>query len=66
MVRILNAQRVAGGEMCYEFAWTSNDTKPVKDDIATGSSFMEVDTGDVFFYNEDAAAGEEWVKAGGS
>lgn len=66
MVRTLSAQRVESGEICYEFAGTSNDVKPVRDDICTGSSFLEVDTGDVFFYNEDAAAGEEWGRAGGT
>ena len=41
-----------------EFAGLHTDTKPT-DNIATGSIFLEVDTGTVFFYNADA---ESWVE----
>lgn len=41
-----------------EIALTSSDTKPTKG-IATGSICVEVDTGNVFFFNE---AAEEWVE----
>lgn len=46
-----------GGYM--EFAGLSTDTKPTDDDIATGSIFIEVDTGKVFFYNADGTA---WIE----
>ena len=36
-----------------EMAGESTDTKPT-DHIATGSVFLEVDTGSVFCYSEDA------------
>lgn len=42
----------------YEFAGLSTDTKPTAN-VGTGSIFVEVDTGKVFFYNE---AGAAWVE----
>jgi hypothetical protein len=49
------------GKKYNEFAGTSLDTKPTNG-IGTGSIFIEVDTGKVFFYNADAASGSEWVE----
>lgn len=46
------------GRKYCEFAGTSLDTKPV-DGVGTGSIFVEVDIGKVFFYNE---AGNTWVE----
>ena len=67
MIRVLDAKDVITGEERYiEYAGLSTDTKPVEEKIATGSTFLEVDTGDVYFFNEDAAPGSEWVKAGGA
>lgn len=43
-----------------EMAGISTDTKPT--DVATGSLFMEADTGDIYVYN---ASGESWTKLGG-
>lgn len=40
----------------------STDTKPT-DDIANGSQLIEIDTGDVYLFNE---AAETWVKQGAS
>ena len=40
----------------YEFAGDSSDTKPT-DNVANGSTFTEVDTGDVYMYS-----GSAWVK----
>lgn len=64
MVRVIKQQSVVVGAKAtyYEFAGTNNDTKPLWDDIATGSTFLEVDTGDVYAYNEDGSSGEEWRK----
>lgn len=41
-----------------ELAGLEGDTKPVAA-LATGSMFLEVDTGDVYAFDE---AGEEWHK----
>ena len=41
-----------------EFAGLSTDDKPTVG-VGTGSIFVEVDTGKVFFYNE---ASEAWVE----
>lgn len=41
-----------------EYSGTSLDDKPTEG-VATGSIFLEVDTGKVFFYNATAT---EWVE----
>ena len=45
----------------YEFSGVSTDDKPVHN-IATGSLFLEVDTGDVYAFDEEASSGDEWAK----
>ena len=48
MVRVISAQVVAAGkEVCFGFAGLSTDEKPIRDDMATGSSFLEVNTSKV-------------------
>ena len=42
----------------YDFAGDSSDTKPT-DNVANGSTFTEVDTGDVYMFNGKTAT---WVK----
>lgn len=42
----------------FEFSGLSTDTKPTKG-IDTGSIFVEVDTGKVYFFNSDASS---WVE----
>ena len=43
-----------------ELACNSNDTKPTG--FCTGSLCLEVDTGDVYAYDEDGSSGSEWCK----
>ena len=43
----------------FEVAGSSSETKPVNDLICTGSLFLEVDTGDVYAYDEGDT---EWKK----
>lgn len=60
MIRVVNAHDVITGEKkYYEYAGLHNDSKPTNNDIATGSTFLEVDTGDVYAYDE---AGKAWNK----
>ena len=54
MVSILEDK---GGYM--EFAGLSTDNKPTPDGLATGSVFIEVNTGKVFMFN---SAAESWVE----
>lgn len=62
MVRVTDARDVITGKVKYfEFAGLSRDTKPT-DKVSTGSLFLEVDTGDVYAYNEEGAPGSEWCK----
>ena len=50
----------------YSFTGLSTDTKPTQTykntQIQNGSSFVEMDTGTVFMYNEDGPA---WIEFGG-
>jgi len=54
MVRIEKQEPVVVGNFgyFYEMYGLSTDDKPTYDDMVTGSKFMEVDTGDVYAYNE--------------
>lgn len=65
MIRILEKKLQNDDINYFEFAGNSDDTKPT-DSIATGSVFIEVDTGKVYLFNEDADAGSEWTEVGGS
>ena len=47
------------GVTYYEFAGKHLDTKPTGRDISTGSRFLEIDTGDVYAYDE---VNQEWLK----
>ena len=58
MIRYLNQQPISIGVTYVELAGTSLDTKPT-DHIATGSLFFEVDTTDVYTYDE---TNHEWNK----
>ena len=60
-VQMLKRKVLDNGRHYCEFAGLSTDTKPVSY-FATGSNFLEVDTGDVYCFDEDGAAGSEWVK----
>lgn len=58
MLRILE-QKIIEGNKCYiEAACLSTDTKPTAG-IVTGSLALEVDTGDVYGFDE---TGAEWDK----
>lgn len=68
MVRILEAEPIAvfpeaTGKTLIEAAGLSTDTKPTSSDYATGSTFLEIDTSDVYFWDEVSMT---WKKAGGS
>lgn len=61
MIRITKVKYNGTGpenEAYKEFAGLSTDTKPTEN-VTTGSLFLEVDTGDVYAYDE---AGGEWNK----
>ena len=58
MVRETN-QVYVGGYVYREYAGLSTDTKPTED-VTTGSLFLEVDTGDVYAYDETDSG--EWNK----
>ena len=61
MIRVTHAHDVVtGSKKYYEFAGLSGDTKPTTSDICTGSLFVEVNTGDVYAFDEEGTTGEEW------
>lgn len=62
MVRTLVKEVLVDGPTYVEMAGLSTDTKPVQVFYATGSLFLEVDTGDVYAFDEDGNSDEEWVK----
>ena len=68
MIRVLEAEPIAvfpeeSDKMLVEIAGLSTDEKPTSNSYATGSSFMEVDTGNVYLYDETSPGA--WHKVGG-
>lgn len=61
-VRRTNYKVLEDGTRYGEYACLSTDDKPVEIGLATGSLALEVDTGDVYAYDEEGAEGSEWVK----
>lgn len=61
MIRLTTQKEIVVGSACQycEFSGLSTDTKPTDNYIATGSLFLEVDTGDVYAYDEEEP---EWNK----
>ena len=59
MVRVLKSQIIEGNVSYIEAAGLSTDTDTMPENVATGSLFLEVDTGDVYSYDE---TGSEWYK----
>jgi len=51
MVRVLTENFMDYGVHYYDFAGLSTDTKP-KSGVATGSTFIEVNTGKSYLYDE--------------
>ena len=63
MVRILVEQQFASAKKYIEAAGLSTDTKP-KAGLITGSKFTEVNTGDVFLFDETGNGTWTKVSAG--
>ena len=57
MLRPINKFKVDDKVFCEIFC-LSTDTKPTED-VLTGSTACEVDTGDIYLFNEESAT---WVK----
>ena len=65
MIRTLDAHPVITGKLnYYEYAGLSTDTKPTEH-VATGSTFTEVDTGHVYFFNEETGKWGDPFNEGG-
>lgn len=60
MVRIIKAEGVTADKQYIEAAGLYTDTKPLTG-VVTGSLFLEVDTGDVYAFDE-VTNGGEWDK----
>ena len=58
-MRIVEEKLTADGKYIRTFFGTSSETKPTAD-LADGSVFVEVDTGNAVLFNESAGA---WVSA---
>ena len=59
MIRTIVKKGLEDGPFYMELSGLHNDSKPTGVHIATGSLMLEVDTGDVYAYDE---AGSEWNK----
>lgn len=55
MVTVLNCKSLDGSRKIYEFAGLSTDEKPTEGQI-NASTFYEIDTGDVYAFDEDSKA----------
>jgi len=67
MVRVLGSTIIQDGPghndiRCNDYSGLHTDPKPTEG-VATGSTFLEVDTCDVYLYDEE---GQTWNKVGGS
>ena len=56
-ISILSKTGIEAGTTRFEFAGLSTDTKPTGDSVQNGSSFIEMDTGKLYFYDSDNS---EW------
>lgn len=64
-MRVIESKQLQYGEDAVSYckiAGLSTEDKPTSG-IATGSEYLEVNTGDTYVYDED---GEKWWKLGGS
>lgn len=65
MIRVTDARPVQNGVATYfEYAGIHTDTKPTEK-VATGSLFVEVDTGDVYIYDEASTTWNKLCSFGG-
>ncbi len=60
MVRIIKDQAITQDKHYIEAGGLSTDDKPLG--VCTGSLFLEVNTGDVYAYDEEGDTGSEWLK----
>ena len=65
MIRTITRKVLIEGPTYVELSGLSTEDKPEDTFIATGSMFLEADTGDVYLYNEEGSTGSKWVKVGG-
>lgn len=59
-VRQLVYKYIDGAVAYCEFAGKTADEKPTGG-IATGSKFLDIQTGKVFYYDEAGTSGNEWI-----
>ena len=59
MIRPITEKNITSRLRYIEFSGKHNDTKPTYNYLVTGSLFLEVDTGDVYAYEEE---GKTWTK----
>lgn len=67
-VRLIDFEEVTPGQFFRAYAGKSTDEKPGDDDEKkiyqrTGNIFIEIDTGDVYWYDEET---EDWILPGES
>ena len=63
-VRLIDLEEVMPGQFFRAYVGKSTDVKPTDDDQVTqrtGNLFIEIDTGDTYFYDEES---EGWILPG--
>lgn len=66
MVRTIKKEALEQGPIYFEYSGLSTDDKPTGAPISTGSLFLEVDTGDVYAYDEYSSQWKKIAALGGS
>lgn len=61
MITVLSVKKAFEGKELVELACTSSDTKPTE--FMNGSMCIEVDTGDIYIFDEE---NNDWNKIGSS
>lgn len=67
-VKLIDFEEITPGQIFRAYAGKSTDTKPADDPEKGvyqrgGNVFIEMDTGDTYFYDEEA---EDWILPGAS
>ena len=60
-VSIISKTSYEPGTTLFQFAGLSTDTKPTGDSVQNGSSYIEMDTGKLYFFDAEGSEWKEWA-----
>ena len=61
MVQVIHDELIVVGLHYFKFAGKTGDTKPVGNNIATGSEYFDIQTGITYYYDSTGTTGNEWI-----